>query len=335
MTQETESPRQTMMRLSTGFLLERALFAVTKLNVADHLRNEAKTAKEIAKLVDVDPGVLHRLMRAVAGMGVFHQDANNAFSLTPLGQFLRTDNDESVRNRLLFFHEFMYPSMSRIMDSLKSGRSGFEEEFGMPFFEYTKQNLDLAELFNTMIKEQSRSVIPAIMEAYDFSDCGCVVDVGGGTGTFLSSILTGYDGVSGVLFDVPSAVEAAKEGAGGPLPRCEIVTGDFFGDDLPRGDTYVLKSILHIWDDEKATTILRNCRKASEPGARFIIVERLIGPPNELGLTHYYDLTMMVQYMTQDRSEDEYRAWLKQADIKLERSIPTKSPFHILEAYAE
>ncbi len=182
-----------------------------------------------------------------------------------------------------------------------------------------------------MIKEQSRSVIPAITEAYD---CGCGVDVGGGTGAFLSSILTGNDGVSGVLFDVPSAVEAAKEGAGGPLPRCEIVTGDFFEDALPSGDTYVLKSILHNWDDEKATTILKNCRKASEPGARFIIVERLVGPPNELSLTHYYDLTMMVQYMTQERTEDEYGALLQRADIRLERSIATKSPFHVLEAFA-
>ncbi len=103
MTLETESPRQTMMRLSTSFLLERALYAVTKLNVADHLRDEAKTAKEIAKLVDVDPGVLHRLMRAVAGMGILHQDEDNAFSLTPLGEFLRTDIDNSVRSRVLFF----------------------------------------------------------------------------------------------------------------------------------------------------------------------------------------------------------------------------------------
>ena len=335
MTLEIESPRQTMMRLSSSFVLERALYVVTKLNVADHIRNKAKTAKEIAELVDVDPGVLHRLMRAVAGMGIFHQDENNAFSLTQLGQYLRTDNDDSVRSRILFFHEFLYPSMTPIMDSLKSGRSGFEEEFGMPFYEYTKEYPDLAEQFNTMIREESRSVIPAIMEAYEFSDCGRVIDVGGGTGAFLSSILTVNDDVSGVLFDVPSAVEAAKEDAGGSLPRCEIVSGDFFKEDLPRGDTYVLKSILHNWDYEKATTILRNCRKASELGARFIIVERLIGPPNELSLAHYYDLTMMVQHMTQERTEDEYRALLKQADIRLQRSIATKSPFHILEAFAE
>ena len=152
-----------------------------------------------------------------------------------------------MRSRILFFHDFMYPSMTPIMDSLKSGRSGFEEAFGMPFFEYTKEHLDLAEQFNTMIEEQSRSVIPAIMEAYDFTDCGRIVDVGGGTGSFLSSILTVNESVSGVLFDVPSAVEAAKVAAGGPLPRFELATGDFFEDDLPRGDTYVLKSILHNW----------------------------------------------------------------------------------------
>ena len=179
MTTGTESPTQTMIRLSSGFLLERALYAVTKLDIADHLKEGHKSAGELAKLVGVDPNILHRLMRAVAGMGVFHQDEEGAFSLTHLGETLRSDVDASMRSYVLFCHEFIYPSMGAIISSSKSATPGFDEVFGIPFYQFTKENDEAAHLFNDLINANSRFVVPALMTAYDFSDCGRVVDLGG------------------------------------------------------------------------------------------------------------------------------------------------------------
>lgn len=335
MAAEQLSDPQTMIRLSTGYLLERALYAVTKLDIADHIKDDRKTARELAKVIEVDPDILHRLMRAVAGMGIFHQDENGAFALTRLGTTLRSDADPSMRSFVLYHHEFVYPSMGEIISSSKSATPGFVKVFGMPFYQFAKENDEAAELFNDFINQNTRFVVPALVSAYDFSDCDRVVDVGGGTGALLSSILAEHETVSGTLFDLPSAIQAAKSGAGGPLPRCELVSGDFFSDKIPHGDTLILKSILHNWKDEKALKILENCRRAVEPDARLLLVERLVGPPNELSDAHYLDLNMMIMNMAQERTEEEYSHLLSSAGFRYSRTFSTESPYHILEYAAQ
>ncbi len=335
MTTDAETPTQTMIKLSSGYLLERALYAVTKLDIADHIKDDRKTADELAKVVGVDSDILHRLMRAVAGMGIFHQDENGGFSLTRLGATLRSDADPSMRSFVLYHHEFIYPSMGEIISSAKAATPGFDKVFGMPFYQFSKENDEDAELFNDLINQNTRFVVPALVSGFDFSNCGRVVDVGGGTGALLSSILTAYETVSGTLFDLPSAIQAARNCAGGPLPRCELVSGDFFSDKIPRGDTLILKSILHNWKDEKALEILGNCRRAVEPDARLLLVERLVGPPNELSDAHYFDLNMMIMYMAQERTEEDYSHLLSSAGFRYSRTVSTGSPYHILEFVAQ
>lgn len=174
----------------------------------------------------------------------------------------------------------------------------------------------------------------AIIDAYDFSKCGTIVDVGGGNGAFLSGILASYEEVSGVLFDQKLAIEAAKAGRGGPLPRCKFIAGNFFEAVPSGGDTYVLKRVLPDWTDEEVTRILENCRTAIMSKGRMLIIDALIGPPNEPSPGHLYDITFLVLLTGRVRPEEEYFALLRQTGFRLQRVLPTESDVSILEAFA-
>jgi len=167
---------------------------------------------------------------------------------------------------------------------------------------------------------------------YKFSERQTVVDVGGGNGGFLAAILASCEQVSGILVDQPSAIEAAKAGRGGPLPRCKLVAGDFFEGVPSGGDTYLLKRVLFDWTDEKALQILKNCRKSMKSDARLLIIEPLIGSPNEQAPAHIFDITFLVLLHGRIRSGDEYSGLLGQAGFRVERIIPTESEVSVLEA---
>ena len=172
------------------------------------------------------------------------------------------------------------------------------------------------------------------MNAYDFSSFRKIVDVGGGDGTLLSGILTSCPDVSGILFDRINTIEIAREGAGGALPRCELVAGDFFEDVPKGGDLYILKRIIHDWYDKDAALILRNCRRAMEGKSKLLIMERVVGPPNQPSMANHQDIIMMVIVGGMERRETEYRSLLGQADLKLDRVVETATGVSILEASA-
>ena len=175
---------------------------------------------------------------------------------------------------------------------------------------------------------------PALVDTYDLSDTCRVVDVGGGNGSLLSAILTRNSHLTGVLFDRESTITAAKAGIGGPLPRCEFVVGDFFEEISSGADLYLLKRILHSFNDESVLTILRNCREAFADGARVLIIESVIGPANEPSWGMIQDMIMRFITGGKERTKDEYGALLEQAGLRLTRTLSTPSDLMIIEGTA-
>jgi O-methyltransferase domain len=270
---------------------------------------------------------LYRVMRVLAGLGVLRQDDNDRFYVTAFGDTLRKDSPQSVRDYAIYSHEIVYDSFKGIADSVRTGEPVIDD-----YFAFLRANPDKEAVFHAGMSNRGRIETAAVLEAFNLSQSKLVVDVGGGNGGFLSIILASNDHLSGMLFDQASAIEAAKAARGGPLPRCELVAGDFFDDVPSGGDTYVLKRILFDWTDEEAVRILKNCRRAMNSGARLLIIEPLIGPPNEQCSAHLFDMTFLVMMHGRLRTGEEYSGLLCQAGFRLQRVIPTESDVSIVEA---
>jgi len=328
MATETLSHSQSMIRLLMGFIPTRVLYVAVKLGIADKIDDEGTSAQDLAQKLNVNPGALYRVMRTLAGLGVLHQDDNDRFFVTPFGETLRTDSPQSVRDYAIYSHEFVYDGFRNITESVRTGKPMIDD-----FFAYLRSKPELETIFHAGIGNRGRIETKAILHAFDFSKCRQVVDVGGGNGAFLSSLLGSHDQVSGVLFDQESAIRAAESGRGGSLSRCELVAGDFFNRVPSGGDTYILKRVLFDWTDDEAVNILENCRKAADGDARLLIIEPLIGSRNEQTPAHLYDITFLVLLTGRVRTVDEYSALLSRAGFRLEKTIPTNSDVSILEAF--
>jgi hypothetical protein len=321
---------KTMMSLFMSFIPTRVIYVAAKLGLADHIRDDGASAQDLAQKLNVHADALYRVLRTLAGLGVLHQDENDRFFVTPFGETLRADSPQSVRDYAIYSHEFVYERISKIMDSVRTGKPVIED-----FFENLRADPEQQAIFYAGSGNKSRIETAAISEAYDFSKCGTVVDVGGGNGAFLSNILVSCEQVSGVLYEQRSAIEAAKAGRGGSLPRCEFVAGDFFEAVPSGGDTYVLKRILDDWSDEKVVQILKNCRKAMKSETRLLIIEPLMGPPNELTPGHFADMNFLVTFSGgRIRTEEEHSNLLRQTGFRLQKNVPTESEVSVLEAFA-
>ncbi|MEE8613077.1 MAG: methyltransferase [Nitrospirales bacterium] len=330
MATETLSHSQSMIRLLMGYIPTRVVYVAAKLGITDHISGDGASASDLAQKLDVHPGALYRVLRVLAGLGVLHQDENDRFFVTPFGETLRTDSPHSVREYAIYSHESTYERISKITDSVRTGKPVIED-----YFDSLRANPEEEAIFYASSSNKSRIERVAIIEAYDFSKCGTVVDVGGGNGAFLSGILVSCEQVSGVLFDQKSAIEAAKAGRGGSLPRCEFVAGNFFETVPSGGDTYILKRILDDWSDEKVVQILKNCRKAMKSETRLLIIEPLMGPPNELTPGHFADMNFLVTFSGgRIRTEEEHSNLLRQTGFRLQTNVPTESEVSVLEAVA-
>ncbi len=249
--------------------------------------------------------------------------------MTPFGETLSKDSPQSVHDYAIYNHEIVYDSFKEIADSVRSGKPVIDD-----FFSFLRADPDKEAVFHAGMSNRGSVETAAVLDAYKFPDSKTVVDVGGGNGGFLSATLAGNAHLSAILFDQPSAIEAAKAGRGGPLPRCNLVAGDFFDTVPSGGDTYVLKRVLFDWTDEEAVKILTNCRRAMNNEAHLLIIEPLIGKPNQPSPAHLYDMTFLVMLHGRLRTADEYAALLGQAGFRTARIIPTDSEVSVVEASA-
>jgi SAM-dependent methyltransferase len=320
------------MELSTAFIVSRAIYAVAKLAVADVLDGHVKSAVELANLLGIDSDALFRIMRLLTKVGLFDQNEENQFSLTALGEPLLTGSPQSMRDYIILYHEIQYPTFTNLMFRLHEGSSAHFKTFDRSVFELVESNEEFASMFFAGLRSRAKIDITAIISAYDFSNARLTVDVGGGNGGLLSALLSRYPRMSGILFDLEPAIATARAGHGGPLPRCELMVGDFFNR-VPEGaDTYLLKLILHDWDDRNSVRILKNCREAMKHDGRLLIMEGLVGPSDTLTMTDVVDLAMLANLSGRERTESEFATMLESAAFRLERILPTNGTLFILEA---
>ncbi|HEY7231029.1 MAG TPA: methyltransferase [Pseudolabrys sp.] len=327
-------PSQQMIRLLVGFIPARAIYAAVKIGLADEIDSTGSTTDELAQRLKVDARSLERLLRVLSGLGVLRGERDGRFSLTELGRTLRAGSPTSIRDYALFVHEFLYELFGGLAGAVASGQPAVEVAFGLPLYTYLQENPNKASLFHSGLSNRGRIEARAILDAYDFADCHSVVDLGGGNGAFLSAIVAQHPNVSGVLVERPSAIEAARAGRGGPLPRCEFIEGDFFQSVPSGGDAYVLKRVLVDHTDEKVLHILRNCLAAMRPGKKLLIIEPLGGAVNELSLARLMDLTYLLAGTGRVRSQEEHRSLLGDAGLRLRQCLPTQSDVSILECVA-
>ena len=324
---ENQTLAQSMVRLFMGYIPTRVIYVAAKLELPDHIDANGASAQELAVKLKVDAAALYRVMHVLAGLGVLRQDHTDRFFVTPFGETLRKNSPQSVRDYAIYSHEIVYDTFKDMVDCVRSGKPVIDD-----YFAFLRANPEKEAVFHAGMSNRGRSETAAILEAYKLSNPQTIVDVGGGNGGFLSAILTSHEQISGVLVDQQSAIEAARLGRGGPLPRCQMVAQDFFEGVPPGGDTYVLKRILFDWTDEEALRILKNCRRAMKRETRLLIIEPLIGPPNEQCPAHLFDMTFLVMLHGRLRTADEYSGLLGRAGFRLQRVLPTDSDVSILEA---
>jgi hypothetical protein len=327
-------PTAQLMDMIFGFVLSRSIAVASQLRIADLLKDGSKSASELASEVGAHPRALYRMLRTLSGAGVFSEDENGCFSLTPLSQPLRSDNPESLRG----FAEFMagevnYGTWVELPYSIKSEQPAFPHKFGMPWFDWLEQNPTEGKTFDDAMTSLSASAVAAVVGAYDFSGVKKLVDVGGGQGLLLASVLSKYPDMRGVLFDEPQVVEAAQDVlmAHGVADRCETVGGDFFASVPASGDAYMLKHIIHDWSDDECLTILRHCHAGMQAGGKVLIVEMVIPGPNVPFVGKQLDLIMLTFLTGRERTEAEYRDLLDRAGFELTKIAPTMSPYSVIE----
>lgn len=319
----------------SNFVIARALYAFAKLGLADLLQDNAVSSEELASSAGVAPGALYRLLRTLSTAEVVSESLDHRFTLGPLGEALRSDAPGSMRAWAIFSGEpFYLQAWEQIVHSIQTGQPAWEHVHKMPIFEYIGQHLEAAQIFDQAMTSLSAAEAPAIVDACDFADIRKLADIGGGQGLMLRTILRSHPKMAGVLFDRPDALQGTQEllAQEGLADRCEVVPGDFF-QSVPEGaDVYLLKYVIHDWDDERSVAILRNCRRAMTNDARLLLVETVVPPPGEAHFAKLQDLEMLVVAGSQERTADEYSRLLERAGFTLIRVLPTTEAASIVEA---
>ncbi|SRR5579885_3348954 len=328
-----QSTHQQLDQMITGYWISQAIYAAAKFGIADHLKDGPKTVEELADATSTNPGALYRLLRALASVGIFAEAASRRFSLTALAEPLRSDAAGSKRALALMSGDEQFRTWAEIDYSIRTGKVAFDKVFGKPIFDYLGEHPDKARIFDAAMVGIHGRESNATLTAYDFSVFGVVADIGGGNGSQITEILKKHGRMKGVLFDLPHVIERAKERiqASGLLDRCQLVAGNFF-DAVPDGaDAYVLRHIIHDWDEDRCLTILRNCHRAMRATSKLLVIESVIPPGNEPFHGKFLDLVMLLIPGGRERTGAEYRTLFERAGFELTGIVPTGSEVSIVE----
>lgn len=329
------SPSETVLQMLSGMWITQAISVAATLGIADLLQDGPKDVEQLAKATSSRADSLYRLLRMLASLGVFTEAEDGRFSQTPLGDCLRSNAPESIRNwaRLLGSSP-LWRSWGELLHSVRTGETGFTHAFGMTnVFEYFSGHPEEAKVFNDAMTDLSRAHGPKIAEAYDFGKFSKIIDIAGGHGALLMSILRRYPKPRGVVFDLPQVIkgtQAALE-AGGLSDRCDVVGGDILVSVPPGADAYLMRSVIHGFNKERALAFLRNIRRAIQSQGRLLLVEFVVPPGNQPSLGKFLDLQMLVMSGGRERTEDEFRDLFGSAGFKLGGIYPTASPQSIIE----
>jgi len=329
-------PFAQVLQYRSHFALHQALCAIAKFGVADAIERGLHNTSDLSRDLSLNENALYRTLRALAGQGVFEEFAPRSFRNTPLSSVLRSDVPGSLRALFIFGGcEFVARPFQEFAYSLQTGVPSRHMLSGMDSFAYLAQNPELARMFDDAMTSFSNLIGPAVAGAYDFSAWGSLTDVGGGNGILLRHILKTHETLRGVLADVPHVLDRAREIgflSGEIATRTSLQTCNFF-EAIPAGSrAYLMKSVIHDWDDDKALQILRNCRRVVPENGVLLLVEMSLCEPNQPSIGKAIDLYMLVLTGGRERSVEEYRDLLARAGFRLNRVVPTGTEFAVFES---
>ncbi len=333
---EIPNPMQQVMQIASGYIASAALYVAVALKVADHLSDGREAVSDLAHATGTNEDALYRVLRLLASLGVFEEVGSRRFRLTPASELLRKDVPGSMRGMALFLPDPLHFRVyANLLDSVRTGHPAAEATLGMPIFDYFAKHPEYSEVFNDAMTALSAPVAGAAVEAYDFNQYGLVVDVAGGHGEVLMSILKACPDVRGILADVSHVVEGARPriAKAGLSRRCEAVECDFFKAVPEGGDAYIMKHIIHDWDDARASTILKNIGTAmGKKRGAVVLLESVIpsGPEPDLG--KLIDIEMLLWPGGRERTAEEFRVLFDHCGFELTKIVPTKSPLSVIEA---
>jgi SAM-dependent methyltransferase len=330
--QEQVSTEQVLSQMLIGGWITQAIYVAAELGIADLLADGPRTSAELAERAGAHGDSLYRVLRALASIGIFAEDADGRFSLTPLAEHLRSNFPDIHRPFAIMAGAELYESWGKLLHGVKTGEEPFQTRFGVQFFQYMTEHPERHSIYDAAMEGFTVAENEPMLDAYDFSEFGTVVDVGGGNGPVLAAILRRHPSVQGILFDLPAVADRAREilADSGLDDRCRVVGGDFFSS-VPEGaDAYVLRHIIHDWNDDDSVKILSNCRKAMNPEGKILLVEIPIPPENEPSFGKWLDLMMLV-VGGRERTEEQYGHLFSRAGLKLNRVVSTAADISVIE----
>jgi hypothetical protein len=328
-------------KLIGGYRISQALYVAVELGIPDLLTNGPKHCDDLAVQTQTHGPTLYRVLRFLAGAGLFNEIAPREFELTQLGSALRGDIQGSIGPAVrLWLSESHWVPWSQLLHSVRSGEHAFSRAHGIGVFDYLNQNPEIASIFNATMTAGSARLGAALVKEYDFSGIRKIVDVGGGHGFTLATILAAHPAMHGVLYDQPDVVAGAAPvlDKAGISNRCEVIGGSFFDSVPPGADAYVLKQVVHDWDDEQSLAILRNCRAVLPKGGKLLLVERQIAENNREAMrVLHIDMEMLINVSGLERTDAEYRSLFERAGFRPTGIVPLMdgAGFSVFEAVRE
>ncbi len=327
---DNSAERQKVLSLVAGEWVAHGVYTAAKFDIATHLADGPKSISELAKLTGCNEENLYRLMRFLASEGFFNEGANRQFSNTDTSALLAQNHPESLRSLVLFYSGEMSRSFDQLASCVKEGKPAFDLTYQQPVFAYFKDHPASAKKFNEAMKEKSQIVITSCMNAYDFGKFTKVYDIGGGVGHFLSALLKKNPTMRGLLFDTAAVVKEAQPNLKTFGERCGVIAGDFFKSVPSDGEAYLLKSVVHDWNDADALKILKQCHNAMPSKGTLVLVEPIISSDNPYSKS--MDVYMMAITGGKERTRKDFEELLKQAGFKIESVTQTDTEFAVIEA---
>ena len=330
------NPSQAVLGIATGYIASAGLNVAVELEIAERLAGGPRPVADLAVECEADEDALYRSLRMLASFGVFAEGPTRSFANTPSSETLIPNEEGSMHSLIRWICDPLHlRSYAELMHSVRTGKPCFDKVFGMPLFEYMPTAPRESEVFNDAMTDFSAAVIPAVLEAYDFDGIGTLIDIAGGHGEVLCSILEKYPQMQGVLTDFEHVLAHADE----VIDRHRVATRirrepvDFFKGVPTDGDAYIMKHILHDWDDERSRVILHNIREAMGDGpGRLILLETVLSSGNEPHLGKLIDIEMLTLPGGKERTESEWRTLLESGGFRLTRVIEMKSALCVIEA---
>ena len=334
--EQNPPPAATLMQLLGGSLVAQAISTAAHLKIADHLSGgDPKASADVASAVSAHAPSLYRLMRALAMVGVLVEHEGERFTLTPVGECLRSDVPGSQRQMAVMLgRPWRMAALGELTHCVQTGEPSFEKTLGAAIFDWFGKHPEEGAIFNDAMTSGSAPTADGVARAYDFSAFKRVADVGGGHGSLLAAILRAHPATTGVLYDLPHVAEGAKAllDRAGVAGRCEVASGSFF-EAVPAGcDAYVMKHIIHDWNDASCVRLLGLCRDAMGPEGKVLAVESVVPPPGVPSYAKLLDLQMLISLGGKERTELEFADLFAQAGLKLTRVVPTPFRVSVIEA---